>query len=160
MCALQTSQSKYPSQIKHFPAPLFSATFFPSGKLEVIKVLIMADVIVPHVMSPLIIHFSRDYLQPPDIITGCLQQPPNFSRYHSPQEIQRASSIIFYWFKKEFVNDKRELKNGWNKLSIHYLLSCFHQICKQHDMAACGVTWVRPWGLVMMTWQLWPEMAI
>ena len=97
MCALQTSQSKYRSQKKHFPAPVFSVTFFASWKLEVIKVLIMPDVIVPHVMSLLIIHIRRDYLQPPDIITGCLQQPPNFLRYHSPQEIiQRASSIIFY----------------------------------------------------------------
>ena len=92
MCALQTSQSKYASQIKHFPAAVFSVTFFTSWKLEVIRVLIISDV-----MSPLIIHISRDYLQPPDIITGCLQQPPIFLRFHSPQEVsQPASLIIFY----------------------------------------------------------------
>ena len=146
----------------------------------------MLDVIVPHVMHPLIIPISRDYLQPPDIITGCLrlQQPPIFSRFHSPQDFPKSGTIWSVlcpeWpLALEALASKTEIKTTCPAytylnihsdlaylililytcstnfsylalyfLGIHYLLSCFHQICKPRltNWSALWVTWVRRVG--------------
>ena len=146
MSALQTSQSKYPSN----KTLLSSAPVFPCHFPDFLEAGSHKgpDNARCHCAS---CHASPHYphqqrLSPAPRHYHWVSPSPTTAHFHKISFTTRFSKVRHYLVR--FIHIQTFIEPDLYFLGIHYLLSCFHQICKPRltNWSALWVTWVRRVG--------------